>query len=186
MITNPLDLEDCVRNTLKLIGEDPNREGLKETPCRVAKSYQELFSGYGKDPKEILKAFDGETYDQMILLKDIEFYSLCEHHMLNFFGKVHIAYIPNGKVIGVSKLARLVEIYSRRLQIQERMTTQIATALQDILNPLGVAVVVEAKHLCMMMRGIAKQNSVMKTAHLTGVFKDNKDNARAEFYSLIK
>lgn len=177
-------IENNIIRLLEFLGEDPKREGLKDTPKRVIKSYLELFSGYKKNVKDVLTVFDGENYDQMILLKDIELYSTCEHHMLPFVGKCHIAYIPNSKVIGLSKLARVVEVFSRRLQVQERLTTQIAEALQEVLNPKGVAVVIEAQHFCMKARGVNKQNSVMKTAHLTGIFKTQKET-RQEFYSII-
>ena len=170
---------------LKFIGEDPNREGLKETPKRIVKSWEKLFGGYAKDPKDIMKTFTEGVCDEMVILKNIEFYSTCEHHFLPFFGKISIGYIPKNKVIGISKLARLVEIYSRRLQIQERMTDQIASCLLEHLEPLGVIVVCEAKHLCMVARGVEKQNSVMVTSSIKGVFKKNIA-AREEFMRLIK
>lgn len=169
---------------IKAIGDDPTREGLKDTPRRVIESYSELFSGYGKDPKDVLTVFDGEKYDEMIIAKDIEFYSFCEHHMLPFFGKIHIGYIPNGKIIGLSKMPRTVEIFARRLQNQERLTDQIAEALNDLLSPKGVGVVIEAKHLCMMSRGVEKQNSEVITSSLSGLFKKN-DKTRGEFLRLI-
>lgn len=174
-----------ITRILQYIGEDPKREGLKDTPKRVIKSYKEIFAGYGKNVKDILTTFDGENYDEMVLLKDIEFYSMCEHHMLPFFGKAHVAYIPSKKIVGLSKLARVVDIYARRLQNQERLTMQVACALQEHLEPLGVAVVFEGEHFCMKCRGVGKQNSVMKTAYLTGVFKEDGNNARHEFYDLI-
>lgn len=177
--------ENNVRELLKYLGEDIEREGLKNTPKRVIKSYSRLFGGYKQKPEDILTTFDSENYDQMVVLKDIEFYSTCEHHMLPFFGKAHVAYIPNEKIVGISKLARLVEIYSRRLQNQERLTKQIAEALMFHLKPKGVGVVMEGKHFCMMCRGVEKQNSVMKTAHLTGVFLDEIET-RNEFYNLIR
>ena len=172
-----------VRRLLEYAGDDPEREGLKETPERVIKSYEKLFGGYRQDPKEVIKVFE-EVCDEMVLVKDIEFYSTCEHHMLPFFGKAHIAYIPNGKVIGVSKLVRVLEIYARRLQIQERLCQQVTNALQGLLDPLGVACVLEAQHFCMICRGVEKQNSIMVTSSLKGVFRD-KSEARAEFMRLI-
>jgi GTP cyclohydrolase I len=173
---------DIVLRFLQYIGEDPKRKGIVETPSRVVKSWSDLYKGYKIDEKEIFKTFD-EPCDEMVILRNIEFYSMCEHHCLPFFGKVHIAYIPNGKVVGISKLARLVECYSRRLQIQERMTQQITEAIVKHLSPLGVACFVEAKHLCMMARGVEKQNSVMVTSSLRGVFKE-KDAPRMEFLLL--
>lgn len=178
-----------IKRLLEFIGENPEREGLKETPERVIKSYDFLCSGYSKDPQSVIKTFSSETYDQMILLKDIEMYSLCEHHMLPFFGKAHIAYIPNGRVIGVSKLARLLEIYSRRLQIQERIGEQITSSLMEGLNAKGAACIIEANHLCMRMRGVEKQNSVMVTSSLKGVFLERTDMgfaSREELMRLIK
>jgi GTP cyclohydrolase I len=174
-----------ITRIIQFIGDNPTREGLIETPARVRKSYDELFSGYKKDPKEILKIFNDGACDEMVILKDIEFYSTCEHHMLPFYGSISIGYIPNGKVIGVSKLARLVEIYSRRLQIQERMTSQIADALNSALEPKGVMVVCKAKHLCMIARGIQKQNSEMVTSSITGVFQEDH-KAREEFLQLCQ
>lgn len=181
---NTLELERLVGRIIELIGEDPQREGLKKTPERVTKSYGKLFSGYGQDPKKLLTVFDGEQYDEMIVVKDIELFSFCEHHMLPFIGKVHIGYIPNGKIIGLSKLPRLVEIFARRLQNQERLTQQVAHTLQDLLNPRGVGVIVEARHLCMMARGVEKQGSKVSTSSLTGLFKNNL-NTRNEFLKLI-
>lgn len=180
--------EDNVRRILQYLGEDVSRDGLKETPSRVARSWDEIYGGYTKDPKEVFKVFDNESYDQMVLLKDIEFYSTCEHHMQPFFGKAHIAYIPrkgfNSKVIGVSKMARLLEIFSRRLQIQERIGEQVVTALMHYLNPEGAACLLEAQHLCMCARGVNKQTSVMTTSSLRGAFKDNA-GTRAELFSMI-
>jgi GTP cyclohydrolase I len=174
-----------VTQLIRLIGENPTREGLLDTPRRVLKSHGEIFKGYQMDPKVILSTcFDSEGYDQMVLLKDIELYSTCEHHMLPFFGKAHVAYIPNKKVVGLSKLARLVECYSRRLQIQERLTNQIADAIVNELDPIGVGVVIEAKHFCMVMRGVNKQNSVMKTSALRGALKINQ-SAREEFLGFL-
>ena len=173
---------DIVTRFLQRIGEDPKRNGLLETPARVVKSWEELYKGYKIVPAELFKTFE-EPCDEMVILRNIEFYSMCEHHCLPFFGKVHIAYIPNGKVVGVSKLARLVECYSRRLQIQERLTQQIVTAIEKHLSPTGVACFIEAQHLCMMSRGVEKQNSIMVTSAIRGVFKD-KDAARLEFLLL--
>ena len=176
--------ENLIRELLTLVGEDPDREGLKDTPRRVVHSYRKLFAGYSKKPEEILTVFENEGYDEMIIVKDIEMYSTCEHHLLPFYGKAHIGYIPDKKIIGLSKLPRLVEIFSRRMQNQERLTSQIARTLQKLLEPKGVGVVVEAKHLCMMARGVEKQNSVISTSALTGLFK--KDiNTRSEFLRLI-
>lgn len=169
---------------LKLIGEDPDREGLIKTPERVAKAMQFLTHGYDLNPKEILRsAMFKEDYKQMVLVKDIEVYSMCEHHMLPFFGKAHVAYIPNGYIVGLSKLPRVVDAFARRLQVQERLTTQIKEAIQQTLNPMGVAVVIEAQHMCMSMRGIQKQNSVSTTSDFTGAFLSEK--TRAEFIHLI-
>jgi len=176
--------EQHIRDIIAAIGDDPNREGVVNTPGRVIESYKELFSGYGKDPKDVLTVFDGEDYDEMIIAKDIEFYSFCEHHMLPFYGKVHVGYIPRGKIIGLSKMPRVVEIYARRLQNQERLTSQIAKALNELLDPKGVGVVIEAKHHCMMSRGVQKQNSEVTTSSLIGLFKKN-DNTRGEFLRLI-
>lgn len=178
---------DNIRRILQHIGDDPEREGLRETPLRVMKSHQHLFSGYGKDPADVMKVFEdgGEDYDQMVLLKDIEFFSTCEHHMQPFFGRAHIAYIPDKKVLGISKLARLLEVFSRRLQIQERLTTQVADALMEHLEPKGAAVIIEAKHFCMVARGVEKQNSVMTTSALRGAFMTDA-TARSEFMSMVK
>ncbi|OIP80902.1 GTP cyclohydrolase I FolE [Candidatus Peregrinibacteria bacterium CG22_combo_CG10-13_8_21_14_all_44_10] len=173
-----------LREFFKSIGEDPDREGLLDTPKRVEKMVGKLFGGYNENPKDIIKTFDGENYDEMILVKDIEFFSTCEHHMMPFFGKVHIAYIPNGKIVGLSKFPRLVEVFSRRLQNQERLTQQIADALDDVLHPRGVAVIIEAKHLCMMARGVEKQSSNVTTSALKGLFKRNTDT-RNEFLRLV-
>ena len=172
------------QEALQLLGEDPQREGLIKTPERVAKAMQFLTQGYSQDPKAIINsARFHEEGSEMIIVKDIELYSMCEHHMLPFFGKAHIAYIPNGWITGLSKLARVVDVYSRRLQVQERLTTQILEAIKDSLNPLGVAVVIEAKHLCMMMRGVQKQNSVTTTSAFDGEFL--KNTTRSEFLKLI-
>jgi len=169
---------------LKLIGEDPTREGLIDTPLRVGKAMQFMTQGYDQSPEEILKsAMFQEDYREMVIVKDIELYSLCEHHMIPFIGKAHVAYIPDGYITGLSKIARVVEAFARRLQVQERLTTQIKDCIQDTLNPLGVAVVIEAKHLCMAMRGVQKQNSVTTTSDFTGAFR-NKET-RDEFIQLI-
>jgi GTP cyclohydrolase I len=172
------------RSSIGLLGEDPDREGLLKTPERVAKSMQVLTQGYQIDAKMILNSAKfHEDVSEMIIVKDIELYSLCEHHMLPFFGKAHIAYIPNGWITGLSKIARVVDTYSRRLQVQERLTTQILNAIKETLNPLGVAVVIEASHLCMMMRGVQKQNSVTTTSAFCGEFEKNE--TRSEFIRLI-
>jgi GTP cyclohydrolase I len=169
---------------LELLGEDPGREGLLKTPERVAKAMQFLTHGYDLDPHEILRsAMFKEDYREMVIVKDIEIYSMCEHHMLPFIGKAHVAYIPNGYIVGLSKIPRVVDAFARRLQVQERLTTQIKECIQDTLQPLGVAVVVEAHHLCMMMRGIQKQNSVTTTSDFTGAFRTEK--TRAEFIHLL-
>ncbi len=173
-----------VAQMLDLIGEDKDREGLKKTPLRVAKSLQFLTQGYSQDPAEILRsAMFREDYQQMVIVKDIDFYSLCEHHMLPFFGKVHVAYIPNKYIVGLSKIPRIVEVYARRLQVQERLTTQIKDCIQNTLRPLGVMVVIEASHLCMQMRGIQKMNATTTTSDFTGAFTDIK--TREEFLKLI-
>ena len=177
-------LMEHYRAILELLGENPDREGLLKTPFRVAKSMQFLTQGYNMDPMEILlSAKFKEDYRQMVIVKDIELYALCEHHMIPFIGKAHVAYIPNGYITGLSKIARVVEAYSRRLQVQERLTTQIKEAINEALHPLGVAVVIEAKHLCMCMRGVQKQNSVTTTSDFTGAFERNE--TRAEFLNLI-
>jgi GTP cyclohydrolase I len=177
-------LSENYRNILNVIGEDVSREGLNKTPERVAKAMQFLLQGYQMDPVEILKsAMFKEDYRQMVIVKDIEIYSMCEHHLLPFFGKAHVAYIPNGTITGLSKIARVVDVFSRRLQVQERLTTQIKECIQDTLNPLGVAVVIEAQHLCMQMRGIQKQHSITTTSDFTGAFQKNA--TRDEFIKLI-
>ncbi|MBI3646479.1 MAG: GTP cyclohydrolase I FolE [Acidobacteriales bacterium] len=178
--------EDLVREMLVRLGEDPDREGLNRTPERVKKAYEFLTKGYKEDPEALLRAaLFTVTYDEMVIVKDIEMFSLCEHHMLPFFGKVHVAYIPNGKVIGLSKIPRLIEIFSRRLQIQERLTTQIAETIQKAVEPQGVGVVIEARHLCMMMRGVEKQHSAAVTSSMLGCFRDEQET-RTEFLSLIR
>lgn len=172
------------KNILEIVGEDPSREGLEKTPERVAKAMQFLLQGYKMDPVEILKsAMFKEDYRQMVIVKDIEIYSMCEHHLLPFIGKAHVAYIPNGTITGLSKIARVVDVFARRLQIQERLTMQIKNCIQDTLNPLGVAVVIEAQHLCMQMRGIQKQHSITTTSDFTGAFQ--KVATREEFIKLI-
>lgn len=170
---------------LRFMGEDPERDGLQKTPERVARALQYLSKGYSEDPKTVINgALFVEEYSEMILLRDLDFFSLCEHHLLPFFGKAHVAYIPKHRIVGISKLARLVEVYSRRLQVQERMTTQIANILMDELEPLGVGVVVKAEHLCMRMRGVEKQNSVVVTSAMLGVFRTHQET-RQEFITLI-
>ena len=169
---------------LRLLGEDPTREGLQKTPLRVAKAMQILTRGYTQDPHKVLTdALFAEEYDQMVIVKDIDFFSMCEHHMLPFYGKVHVAYIPKGYITGLSKIARVVDIYSHRLQVQERMTQQIKQCIQDTLHPLGVMVVVEAKHMCMQMRGVEKQNAITTTSDFCGAF--NQAKTREEFMKLI-
>jgi len=180
-----MKVEDAVIGILNEIGEDPNREGLKDTPERVKRLYKEITSGYNEDPNEIINGAIYEMdYDEMVIIKDIEYYSLCEHHMLPFFGKAQIAYIPKKKVIGLSKIPRIVEVYARRLQVQERMTVQIANFLNETLKPKGVAVVVNGYHLCMAMRGIRKSDANMLTSSMLGAFR-NDERTRAEFLSLI-
>ncbi len=178
-------LSSLYREVLKTLGEDPDREGLIKTPERVAKAMQFLTQGYHQDPKAILtSAMFREQYSQMVIVKDIEVFSFCEHHMLPFFGKAHVAYIPNGYITGLSKIARVVDAYSRRLQVQERLTNQIKDCINDTLHPLGVAVVIEAQHMCMMMRGVEKQESCTTTSAFTGAFL-NSNTTRAEFMNLI-
>jgi GTP cyclohydrolase IA len=178
--------EDLVREMLVRLGEDPQREGLLRTPERVQKAFQFLTRGYNEDPEALLKnALFTVNYDEMVIVKDVEVFSLCEHHMLPFFGKVHVAYIPNGKVIGLSKIPRLIELFSRRLQIQERLTTQIAETIQKVIQPQGVGVVIEARHLCMMMRGVEKQHSAAVTSSMLGCFREEQET-RTEFLSLIR
>jgi len=179
------EIASMYRKILKLIGEDPEREGLEKTPVRVAKALNYLTMGYNHNPCEIINSAKfKEDYKQMVIVKDIDLYSMCEHHMLPFYGKAHVAYIPNGYITGLSKIARVVEAFSRRLQVQERLTMQIRDCLQDCLNPLGVAVVIEAQHMCMQIRGVQKQNSVTTTSAFTGIFLE-KLNTREEFIHLI-
>jgi GTP cyclohydrolase I len=179
-------MPEIVREMLQLIGEDPAREGLAKTPDRVARAWDEITAGYGHQPGEMVRGalFRSESRE-MVVVSDIDFYSMCEHHMLPFFGKAYVAYIPNGKIVGLSKIARVVEAYARRLQVQERMTRQIAECLMDNLEPMGVAVVLKASHLCMMMRGIQKQNSYATTSEMLGAFK-TKSKTRSEFLQLIR
>ena len=185
--SNPKTTEDIaksVEQTLRLIGEDPEREGLIKTPKRVGEALQFLCKGYNEDAEAILRsALFEEDYRQMVVVRDIDFYSLCEHHMLPFFGKVHVAYIPNGRITGLSKIARVVDVYARRLQVQERLTTQIKECIQNTLNPLGVMVVIEAEHLCMQMRGVQKQHAMTVTSDFTGAF--TRQETREEFLRLI-
>lgn len=178
-------MKENIREQLQYLGENPNREGLQKTPERIIRSWNELYSGYGKDPKDILTVFNSDGYDQIVLLKDIELFSMCEHHMLPFFGKAHVAYIPDKQVVGISKLARLVDIYARRLQIQERIGEQVVNALMEYLKPLGAACIIEAVHMCMRMRGVSKQHSTMITSSLKGVFMEDVP-ARGELLQLIK
>lgn len=179
-------LEDLYRELLVRIGEDPERDGLKRTPERMAHAIEFLTKGYTEDPEAILRgAMFDVTYDEMVIVKDIEMYSLCEHHMLPFIGKVHIAYIPKGKVIGLSKLPRLVDVFARRLQVQERLTTEIADTINRVISPAGVGVIAEARHLCMMMRGVEKQHSSTVTSAMLGEFRDNQ-RTREEFLSLVR
>ncbi len=179
-------MEDHIRSILKTLGEDPDREGLLKTPQRVSDALKYLTRGYGMNPEQVINdAMFTEDYEEMIVQKDIDFFSLCEHHMLPFFGKAHVAYIPHHKIVGISKLARLVDVYARRLQVQERLTNQIATIIMEKLDALGVAVVIEAEHLCMRMRGVEKQNSFVITSTLLGAFRTRQET-RNEFMNLIK
>jgi GTP cyclohydrolase I len=178
--------EDLARELIVRLGEDPTREGLTRTPERMRRAYEYLVKGYREDAEAMLKeALFTVTYDEMVIVKDVEMFSLCEHHMLPFFGKVHVAYIPNGKVIGLSKIPRLIDIFARRLQIQERLTTQIAETIQHAIQPQGVGVVIEARHLCMMMRGVEKQHSAAVTSSMLGSFR-HEEETRTEFLSLIR
>lgn len=179
------ELASHYEKILSILGEDPQREGLQKTPMRVAKAMQVLTRGYAQDPKQVLlDALFDEKYNQMVIVKDIDFFSMCEHHMLPFYGKVHVAYIPNGHITGLSKIARVVDIYSHRLQVQERLTQQIGDCIQSALKPLGVMVVIEAKHMCMQMRGVEKQNSITTTSAFSGAF--NQAKTREEFMNLLR
>jgi GTP cyclohydrolase I len=186
MSDTPDPIEPLVTTMLKELGEDPGRDGLERTPARVARAMRFLTSGYQKDPRQLLNgALFDVTYDEMVIVKDIEFYSLCEHHMLPFFGRIHVAYVPKGRVVGLSKIPRLVDMFARRLQVQERLTTEIAATLEDVLKPKGVAVVAEAIHLCMMMRGVSQQNCSAVTSSMRGEFEGDP-KTRAEFMQLIR
>jgi len=179
-------IAEALKVILAELGEDPKREGLLKTPERYAKALKFLTQGYQKDPKAMLsQALFSEQYDEMVIVKNIEFYSLCEHHLVPFFGKAHIGYIPNGKIVGLSKIARLVDVYARRLQVQERLTGEVAAALMETLQPLGVGVILEAAHLCMMMRGVEKENSLTMTSTMLGQFR-NDEKTRAEFIKLAR
>ncbi len=179
-------IEQLVEALLKELGEDPSRQGLEKTPARLERSLSFLTAGYAQDPNSILsQAVFEESYDEMVIVKDIDFYSLCEHHLLPFFGRAHVAYVPDGRIVGLSKLARVVEVYSRRLQVQERLTNEIASAIQRALEPKGVAVVLEARHLCMMMRGVQKQNSLAITSSMLGEFQTDQ-KTRTEFMQLLR
>ena len=179
-------LEQITKELLEIVGEDTNREGLLKTPTRVAKSWEFLSQGYNQDLDEIVNgALFEEAAKDMVIVKDIEFYSLCEHHLITFYGKAHVGYIPNGKIIGLSKIPRIIDFYARRLQVQERLTNQIATCIQDLLNPKGVAVIMEGRHFCMLMRGVQKQNSIASTSSMLGTFKE-KSSTRNEFLKLVE
>ena len=179
-------MEEQIRHILKALGEDPDREGLLKTPSRVTQALTFLTQGYRQDPAKVINdALFTEDYEEMIVQRDIDFFSLCEHHLLPFFGKAHVAYIPHHKIVGISKLARLVDVYARRLQVQERLTNQIANTIMEKLDPLGVAVVIEAEHLCMRMRGVEKQNSMIITSTLLGAFRTRQET-RQEFMTLIR
>jgi GTP cyclohydrolase IA len=180
------NMEEQIRHILKVLGEDPDREGLAKTPYRVAQALTFMTQGYQQDPAKVINdALFTEDYEEMIVQRDIDFYSLCEHHLLPFFGRAHVAYIPHHKIVGISKLARLVDVYARRLQVQERLTNQIANTIMEKLDPLGVAVVIEAEHLCMRMRGVEKQNSMIITSTLLGAFRTRQET-RQEFMTLIR
>jgi GTP cyclohydrolase I len=187
MAEDRASVEEAVRVILRHCGEDPAREGLARTPSRVAKAFEFLTRGYDEDPKVAINGalFTEEDYQEMILCKNLDFYSLCEHHLLPFFGKAHVAYLPNRRIVGLSKIARMVEIFARRLQVQERLTTQIAHTIMEEIEPLGVAVVLEAEHLCMRMRGVEKQNSYVTTSAMLGVFRTNHET-RQEFMNLLR
>ena len=178
-------IKDALKAQIKYIGDNPEREGLKKTPERIIKAWSEMFAGYQKDPADLFTTFDSDGYCQIVLLKDIELYSTCEHHILPFYGKAHVAYLPDKKVIGISKLARLVDGYAKRLQIQERLGEQVTDALMRYLQPQGAACIIEATHLCMRMRGVSKQNSIMTTSSLKGVFLTNNE-VKNEFLNLIR
>ena len=179
-------LEQITKELLEIVGEDTNREGLLKTPTRVAKSWEFLSQGYNQDLDEIVNgALFEEAAKDMVIVKDIEFYSLCEHHLIPFYGKAHVGYIPNGKIIGLSKIPRIIDFYARRLQVQERLTNQIATCIQDLLNPKGVAVIMEGRHFCMLMRGVQKQNSISSTSSMLGTFNE-KSSERNEFLKLVE
>lgn len=186
-MSDPMDpIEGLIASLLKELGEDPGRDGLERTPHRVARAFRTFTEGYSTDPIAVLNdAVFEETYDEMVLVKDIGFYSLCEHHLLPFFGRAHVAYIPNGRIVGLSKLPRMVEMYARRLQVQERLTQDVASAIEELLNPKGVAVVVESIHLCMMMRGVEQQNAFAVTSSLRGEFQEDQ-KTRSEFMELIR
>jgi len=183
---NKNNIKNLTKELLKEIGENPNREGLLNTPNRVSRSWEYLSKGYRQDVKELINgAIFNEKYDQMVAVKDIEFYSMCEHHLLPFFGHAHIAYIPNGKIIGLSKIPRVLDMFARRLQVQERMTQEVADMLNDVLEPKGVAVIIEAQHMCMQMRGVEKRQSYMSTSAMLGIFRDD-DKTRKEFLDIVK
>ena len=179
-------IEDYVRNILQHMGEDPDREGLLKTPYRVARAFEYLTKGYQQDPKKVINdaIFTDEDYSEMIVVKDIDFFSMCEHHILPFFGRANVAYIPDKRIVGISKIARLVDVYARRLQVQERITTQVANTLMEELNPLGVGVIITAEHLCMRMRGVEKQNSIVTTSATLGAFRTHQET-REEFITLV-
>ena len=183
---SPDAIEGYVREILKHMGEDPDREGLLKTPYRVARAFEYLTKGYQQDPKEVINdaIFTEEDYSEMIVVKDIDFFSMCEHHILPFFGRANVAYIPNKRIVGISKVARLVDVYARRLQVQERITTQVANTLMEELNPLGVGVIITAEHLCMRMRGVEKQNSIVTTSATLGAFRTHQET-REEFITLV-
>ena len=183
---SPDGIEGYVRNILKHMGEDPDREGLLKTPYRVARAFEYLTKGYQQDPKEVINnaIFTEEDYSEMIVVKDIDFFSMCEHHILPFFGRANVAYIPDKRIVGISKVARLVDVYARRLQVQERITTQVANTLMEELNPLGVGVIITAEHLCMRMRGVEKQNSIVTTSATLGAFRTHQET-REEFITLV-
>ncbi|MBI3302104.1 MAG: GTP cyclohydrolase I FolE [Deltaproteobacteria bacterium] len=185
--TNPMNgIEDSVRQILERMGEDPEREGLLKTPYRVARAFEYMTRGYTQDPKEVINGavFTEEDYQEMVLVKDIDFFSLCEHHILPFFGRANVAYIPKHRIVGISKIARLVDVYARRLQVQERLTTQVANTLMEELDPFGVGVIIRAEHLCMRMRGVEKQNSIVTTSAMLGAFRTQQET-REEFMILV-